>query len=212
MGKAGKILDFLYNNNFPCTLKWRVGIIFSSTIVESYEGFVSLNIVGKNAFDIFKNESGTHQWHRVPPTEKGDRVHTSVISVAITMLKEFENISLNDRDLDISTTRGSGKGGQHRNKTETAVIVKHIPSGITVRCESERSQLQNKTIALQILESRINHNREKIFLQEVNASKKKQFGTGNRAEKQRTYKVKNNIIVERDGSRKDLRKWMKGDW
>jgi peptide chain release factor 1 len=187
-------------------------VVFEATLIEYYDGFVSINVVGNKAFDIFQNESGTHQWHRVPPTERGDRVHTSVISVAITMLKEFENISINERDLEVSMTRGSGKGGQHRNKTETAVVIKHIPTGISVRSESERSQLQNKRIALQILESRINKSRQKAFDQEINQNKKKQFGSGNRAEKQRTYKVKNNIIIERDGSRKDLRKWMKGEW
>lgn len=187
-------------------------MVFEANLIEHYDGFVSINVVGNKALDIFQNESGTHQWHRVPPTEKGDRVHTSVISVAITALKAFENISISEQDLEISTTRGSGKGGQHRNKTETAVIIKHIPTGISVRSESERSQLQNKRIALQILESRINKSRQKVFDQEVNQNKKKQFGSGNRAEKQRTYKVKNNIIIERDGSRKDLRKWMKGEW
>lgn len=187
-------------------------MVFDATLIEYHDGFVSINIVGNKAFDIFRNESGTHQWHRVPPTERGDRTHTSVISVAITMLREFENISINERDLDITTTRGSGKGGQHRNKTETAVVVRHIPTGISVRSESERSQLQNRRIAFQILESRINKDRQMEFDQEVNKVKKKQFGSGNRAEKQRTYKVKNNIIIERDGSRKDLHKWMKGEW
>ena len=118
---------------------------------------------------------------------------------------------ISDKDLEYSTTRGSGKGGQNRNKVETVVVVKHKPSGITVRCETERSQWSNKQLALKILHSKLKNIHEKRQKDSISSLKKEHHGSGDRAEKIKTYMVKRNEIVDhRSGNRQSLAEWYKG--
>jgi len=155
---------------------------------------------------------GAHQWHRIPPTETRGRVHTSVVMVAVLELLEAPAVEINSRDIEITTTKGSGPGGQNKNKVETDVILKH-KSGLTVRCGTERSQYQNKQLAFEILYSKLQKSSDIMFQKQFAQDKKSQMGSGHRAEKVRTYMVKHNLWIDhRNNERKDLKAWVKGKW
>lgn len=157
-------------------------------------------------------ESGAHQWHRIPPTEARGRTHTSVVSVAVLEILDVPNPELKLKDVEVLTTRGSGPGGQNRNKVETVVVLKH-PSGLIVRCGTERSQHQNKRLAFEILYSKLQQKALREYHSQRALDKKSQMGSGHRAEKVRTYMVKHNMWVDhRTNERKDLKLWMKGKW
>jgi peptide chain release factor 1 len=133
--------------------------------------------------------------------------------VSVLPLKEFVNIKFQEKDVEIITTKGSGPGGQHRNKVETMVVLKHKPTGIVIRSGTERSQYQNKQIAYEILEAKLKSSAEKLHQQEINQNRKQQMGSGKRAEKIRTYMLKHNIMVDhRTGNKTDLQSWLKGKW
>lgn len=124
-------------------------------ILERVPGMTTLRATGKKAAALFEDESGGHRWQRIPPNEKRGRVHTSTVTVAILPEPTETEVKLDPKDLDIKATRGSGPGGQHRNKTETCISIKHIPTGLMVRCDEERSQGLNKDLALALLRARI---------------------------------------------------------
>lgn len=173
----------------------------------------TLVISGHHARHLFANESGGHRWQRVPPTERSGRVHTSTITVAVLPLIDAKDITVSERDLEISSCRGSGAGGQHRNKTETAIQIKHKPSGILVRCESERSQYQNRQTALQILASKLVKMRAEQAESDQNGRRAKQIGSGERGDKRRTIKTQDNIVVDHiSGQRWRYSDYMRGDW
>lgn len=128
---------------------------------------------------------------------------------------ENNNIFINENDLEISTTRGSGKGGQHRNKTETAVIIKHTKYNITVRCESERSQFQNKQIAIDLLKAKINNIEKQKLNQQFENNRKNQIGNLNRGsdKKIKIYKEKLNLVFDlRNNNKLSLSEWLKGNF
>lgn len=188
-------------------------MVFDVTIIDYQHGYVSLRIEGENSKKIFENESGTHQWHRIPPTENRGRVHTSVVKVAVLEIQPLNLIKIDDRDIEITTTRGSGPGGQHRNKVETAIILKHKPSGLVIRCETERSQYQNKILAYEILQSKLKYSQQKEYKNNIDLQRKEQMGTGQRAEKIRTYTLKHNIAIDhRTGKKFSLKDWLSGKW
>lgn len=160
---------------------------------------------------IFGNEAGGHRWQRVPPTETRGRIQTSTVTVAILNIPETVTISLDTKDLEITTMRGSGPGGQHRNKTESCVTVKHIPSGTIVRCDAERSQHQNKALALKILNAKLADTLNASIEKSANAARKQQIGSGMRGDKIRTYRVKDNICMDhRSGKKYRLDDWFQG--
>lgn len=162
---------------------------------------------------MFKDESGGHQWQRVPPTERSGRVQTSTVTVAVLSEPTEVQVRLDARDLDYRFCRGSGPGGQNRNKTETAVQLTHKPSGLMVRCETERSQDQNKRTALAILRAKLwESEAERVDAEQVGA-RKQQIGHGMRGGKRRTVRVKDGQV--RDvvtGRRWELRAYLRGDW
>lgn len=176
-------------------------------------GKTILRISGKNSNTLFTNEIGLHQWQRIPPTERKNRTHTSL--VAVLMYEEnIASVPLNENDLEISKTRGSGNGGQARNKLETCVIVKHKKSGISVRCQTERSQLQNKNLAIELLKAKLNKIEKEKLIKETEQNRTKQVGNLNRGsdKKVKIYKEKLNLVVDVKTSKKSsLTEWSKGN-
>src|SRR5580704_16192795 len=128
---------------------------FSVELAESRAGVAVLHVSGRGAAALFAGEAGGHRWQRVPPNEKRDRVHTSTITVAVLPEPTEVEVHVAERDLEWSTCYGTGPGGQKRNKTESTVLLTHRPSGLQVRCETSRSQLQNRVAALGLLCARL---------------------------------------------------------
>jgi len=147
----------------------------------------SASIVGKGVFAKLKFESGVHRVQRVPETESGGRIHTSTATVAVLPEVEEVDIELNDEDLRIDICRASGAGGQHINTTDSAVRITHIPTGIVVQQQDQRSQHKNKAKALKILRARIYEEEKRRKDAERSAERKSQVGTGERSERIRTY-------------------------
>ena len=148
---------------------------------------VSFMVEGEGAYSRFKFESGVHRVQRVPETEAQGRIQTSTATVAVLPEGEDVDFELNMEELEITRHRSAGAGGQHVNKTESAVRIIHIPTGLTVDCQDERSQIKNKEKALKIMKSRLAdmYNREKE--QAVASERRSQVGTGDRSERIRTY-------------------------
>jgi peptide chain release factor 1 len=167
---------------------WSVEILSESPGEHGgYKEIIS-RIIGRGAFSLLKFESGTHRVQRVPATEAQGRIHTSACTVAILPeLEEVEAVDLNPADLRIDTYRSSGAGGQHVNKTDSAIRITHLPSGIVVECQDERSQHKNRSRALSLLKARLlAAEREKQQSAQAQ-SRKLQVGSGDRSERIRTY-------------------------
>lgn len=148
---------------------------------------VSFMISGEGAYSRFKFESGVHRVQRVPETESGGRIHTSTVTVAVLPEAEEVDIEINPTDLQIDTFRSSGAGGQHINKTESAIRITHLPTGTVVECQDERSQHKNKDKAMRILRSKILEAEREKRQSSIAGERKAQVGTGDRSERIRTY-------------------------
>ena len=148
---------------------------------------VSFMISGDGAYSRFKFESGVHRVQRVPETESQGRIHTSTVTVAVLPEAQDVDVEINPADLQIDTFRSSGAGGQHINKTESAIRITHIPTGTIVECQDERSQHKNKDKAMKILRSRILEAEREKQNKEIAGERKSQVGTGDRSERIRTY-------------------------
>lgn len=153
-------------------------------------------IQGKNVYGKMKFESGTHRVQRVPVTEASGRIHTSAATVAVLPEQDEIDFQLKPEDLKIEVCRSSGAGGQHVNKTESAVRIVHLPTGIEVRCQDDRSQIKNKERALKILTSRVKDKLEKEEKAKIDNARRIQIGTGDRSEKIRTYNFPQNRITD----------------
>ena len=158
------------------------------------EAIVSIN--GKGAFGMLKYESGVHRVQRVPKTETSGRVHTSAATIAVLPEAEDVDIEVNDSDLKIDTYRASGAGGQHVNKTDSAVRLTHIPTGIVVECQDDRSQHKNKAKALTLLGAKLKAMAEEELSQEQAEKRKNMVGSGDRSEKIRTYNFPQGRITD----------------
>ena len=168
--------------------RWEVEVLSESPGEHGgYKEIIS-RIIGRGAFSLLKFESGTHRVQRVPATEAQGRIHTSACTVAILPeLEEVESVEINPADLRIDTYRSSGAGGQHVNKTDSAIRITHLPTGIVVECQDERSQHKNRSRALSLLRARLlAGEREKQQAQQAQ-SRKLQVGSGDRSERIRTY-------------------------
>lgn len=148
---------------------------------------ISFTIDGAGAYSRFKYESGVHRVQRVPETESGGRVHTSTVTVAVLPEMEEVDVNLNPADVEMQVFRASGAGGQHINKTSSAVRLIHKPTGIVVECQQERSQFQNKDKAMQILASRLYADEQERLNSEFTEQRRSQVGMGMRNERIRTY-------------------------
>ncbi len=148
---------------------------------------ISFMVEGEGAYSRFKYESGVHRVQRVPETESQGRVHTSTTTVAVLPEAEDVELEIDPNDLKIDTFRSSGAGGQHINKTSSAIRITHIPTGTVVECQDERSQYKNKDKALKVLKSRLLKEKQDKQASEIAADRKSQVGTGDRSERIRTY-------------------------
>jgi peptide chain release factor 1 len=157
---------------------------------------ITAEIKGDNVYHILKNEAGVHRVQRVPITEKGGRIHTSTASVVVLPKFNFQPGDIKESDLEIEFYRASGPGGQNVNKVETAVRILHKPTGIVVRCQSERTQQRNKEIALQILKSKLWQKEQEELSNKLVSERRKQIGNQDRSEKIRTYNFVQNRVTD----------------
>ena len=167
--------------------RWNIEIVNANeTELGGYKE-ISFMIEGAGAYSRLKYESGVHRVQRVPDTETQGRIHTSTVTVAVLPEAEDVELEINPADLKIDTFRSSGAGGQHINKTSSAIRVTHIPTGTVVECQDERSQFKNKDKALKILRSRLLDVAQREHDEAIASDRKAQVGTGDRSERIRTY-------------------------
>ena len=157
---------------------------------------ISFMIEGLGAFSRLKYERGVHRVQRVPETESGGRIHTSTVTVAVLPEADDVELEINPNDLKIDTFRSSGAGGQHINKTSSAIRITHIPTGTVVECQDERSQYKNKDKALKVLKSRLLQEKQEEQAGSIAAERKSQVGTGDRSERIRTYNYHENRVTD----------------
>lgn len=167
--------------------RWKYEILSSNPTELGGFKEVSFMISGEGAYSRFKYESGVHRVQRVPETETQGRIHTSTATVAVLPEAQEVDVEINPADLQIDTYRSSGAGGQHVNKTESAIRITHIPTGTIVECQDERSQHKNKDKAMRILRSKILEAEMQKQMSSIADERKSQVGTGDRSERIRTY-------------------------
>lgn len=179
------------------TASWRHATVFEVELLEERIGFICFRAKGKEANRLFANEAGGHRWQRVPETERRGRVQTSTITVAVLPEAKQHEVIIREQDLEWFTRRGSGPGGQHRNKTESTVDLVHKPTGIKVTADS-RSQHENRATALEILRAKLLDNQRQSGILERNRERKAQVGCGMRGDKRRTIRVQDNQVTDHE--------------
>ena len=157
---------------------------------------IVFSVEGPDVYSRLKFESGVHRVQRVPETETQGRIHTSTVTVAVMPEAEEVELEINPKDLRIDTFRSSGAGGQHINKTSSAIRVTHLPTGMVVECQDQRSQRENKDRALKVLRSRLLQQKQDAYDEEYNARRQSQVGSGDRSEKIRTYNFPQDRVTD----------------
>ena len=179
---------FRMYSNYAQGQKWQVEILSESLGEHGGYKEIITRVIGRGAFSKLKFESGAHRVQRVPETEAQGRIHTSACTVAILPEPdEVEEVDINTNDLRIDTFRASGAGGQHVNKTDSAIRITHLPSGIVVECQDERSQHKNRARAMSILQARLLDQEQQAQQTEVAETRRNLVGSGDRSERIRTY-------------------------
>ncbi|MGL5541242.1 MAG: peptide chain release factor 1 [Erysipelotrichaceae bacterium] len=175
---------------------WKIELI---DVMEADAGgfsLVSFMVKGDQAYGRLKFESGSHRVQRVPKTESQGRIHTSTATVLVSPDVEAEDVEIDPKDLEIDTLRASGAGGQHVNKTDSAVRITHVPTGISVKCQDGRSQHDNRDKAMRLIRSRVYEARQAELEAASSSERKSKIGTGDRAEKIRTYNYPQNRVTD----------------
>ena len=166
---------------------WRVDILSSNATELGGFKEVSFTVEGYGAYSKLKYESGTHRVQRVPVTESGGRIHTSAVTVAVLPEADEVDVDIKANELRVDTYCASGAGGQYVNRTETAIRITHLPTGIVVQCQDEKSQLKNKEKAMRVLRARVLEQAQQQQADAIAADRKNQVGSGDRSERIRTY-------------------------
>ena len=200
-----------FSNSSLFTQRSRFGGVFSVEILESRPGILVFEATGPDVSEVFANEPGGHRWQRVPPTEKQGRIQTSTITVAVLPEPTEAQVQIREADLDIQMIRGSGSGGQKRNKTSNCILLKHRPSGIMVRCESERSLTQNRTSAVALLRSRLWERQNALVTGQRENQHREQVGSGMRGDKRRTIRA-DGVHDHITNQRWEFKQYMHGNW
>lgn len=157
---------------------------------------ITFTVIGDGAYSRFKFESGVHRVQRIPVTESNGKIQTSTVTVAVLPEAEDVEVDINPSDIKIESCKSSGAGGQHINKTESAVRLTHLPTGIVIECDGERSQLQNKEKAMKLLYTKLYDMKEKEQNDQIASTRKSQVGTGDRSEKIRTYNYPQSRVTD----------------
>lgn len=181
---------------FAQSKSWRTKTVDESRAELGGIKEVKIEVKGENAYRELQYETGVHRVQRIPATEKSGRIHTSTASVAIMPIYNKIKVEINPSDLEIETSRSGGAGGQNVNKVETAVRIVHKPTGIDVRCTSERSQQANRERAMKLLMSKLQQKKDEEEARKNAADRKAQVGTGDRSEKIRTYNFPQDRVTD----------------
>ena len=176
--------------------KWKVEVLESMDSGMGGFSYVSFSVKGKEVYSKLKYESGAHRVQRVPKTEAQGRIHTSTATVLVMPEAEDVDVQINESDLKIDTYRSSGAGGQHINKTDSAVRMTHLPTGIVVSCQEGRSQIENRENCMNMLRTKIWDFFTRKAEEERGAERRSKIGTGERSEKIRTYNYPQNRVTD----------------